>query len=301
MTPHPDDEALSALLDGEATAAEEAHAEGCPECSGRLAQLRAVALAVGVAPEPVTAARRDAAIAEALAAAPRTSAPVGDGSPALAAVPDASAPADDGSPPPAAASDDGRRGRRRNRLPQWAAAAAVVGVLAGSAGVVSFLGGQAPQEEQATADRSAAELSDEMAAPGAGATEVRPVDGGDLGALALVGVEDLARQIDQRFAPPDDGALRHDGAPSAATAESGATDSSTDSRNSAAPAPCEAPARDRDPALGALLYTARATVNATPASVLGFQVPAAGAGDAATVRVLALSLDTCTELAAADA
>ena len=334
MTPHPDDEALSALLDGEATAAEEAHAEACRECSGRLAQLRAVALAVGVAPEPVTAARRDAAIAEALAATPRTSAPVGDGSPALAAAPDASAPADDGpsplaavpepatpvgdgspalaavpdagpvgdgSAPPAAASGAGRPGRRRNRLQQWAAAAAVVAVLAGSVGVVSFMGGQAPQEEQATADRTAAELSDEMAAPGPGATEVLPVDGGDLGTLALAGVDDLARQIDQQLAPPDDRARRHDGAPSPATAESGATDSATDSGSLAAPAPCEAPARDRDPALGALLYTARATVNATPASVLGFQVPAAAAGEAATVRVLALSTDTCAELAAANA
>ena len=301
MTPHPDDEALSALLDGEATAAEEAHAGACPECSGRLAQLRAVALAVGAAPEPVTAARRNAAIAEALAATPRTSAPVGDGSPALAAVPGAAAPVGDGSPPPAAASGDGRRGRRRNRLPQWAAAAAVVAVLAGSVGVVSFLGGQAPQKEQATADRSAAELSDEMAAPGAGATEVLPVDGGDLGTLALAGVDDLARQIDQQLAPPHAGALRDEEAPSAAAAESDAADSDADRGTLATPAPCEAPARDRDPALGALLYTARATVNATPAALLGFHVPAAGAGDASTVRVLALSLDTCAELAVANA
>lgn len=284
MTPHLDDEALSALLDGEAAAAEETHVEACPVCTGRLAQLRAVALAVGVAPEPVTDARRDTAIAAALAVLPGTSAPAGDRSPPLTAVAGAV-----------------HRQRRWARLPQWAAAAAVVAVLAGSVGVVTLLGGQAERQEQATAGRSGPELADEAAAPDPGTPDELPVDGGDLGALAIAGVDDLARQIDQKLAPPDAGAFSDregSAAPSAADAESDATDSASFRRDTA---PCEAAARDREPALGRLLYTAGATVNATPASVLGFQVPGADEKDPATVRVLALALATCTELASASA
>lgn len=67
---HLDDDALSATLDGEATPAEAAHAGECPTCRARLDVFRAAANAVGSAVGPVDAARREDAIAAALAAVP---------------------------------------------------------------------------------------------------------------------------------------------------------------------------------------------------------------------------------------
>jgi hypothetical protein len=63
---HLDDEALSAALDGEATAAEESHLVSCPACRQRIDVLRSIALAVGgpVPPRPATAV--DAAVGAAL-------------------------------------------------------------------------------------------------------------------------------------------------------------------------------------------------------------------------------------------
>jgi hypothetical protein len=66
--PHLSHEALSAALDGAATAAETAHLADCRDCQARMTGLRAVAAAVG-APPPVGAPEvRDAAIGRALAA-----------------------------------------------------------------------------------------------------------------------------------------------------------------------------------------------------------------------------------------
>jgi hypothetical protein len=59
MTPlHLDDDALSAAVDGEATADEQDHLDGCPLCREKVGGLLAVALAVGtpVAPRPAAAA-----------------------------------------------------------------------------------------------------------------------------------------------------------------------------------------------------------------------------------------------------
>ncbi|HLY83529.1 MAG TPA: zf-HC2 domain-containing protein [Acidimicrobiales bacterium] len=66
--PHLDDEALSAALDGEATAAEESHLESCPACRQRIDVLRSVALAVGGPVPPRPAAAVDAAVGAALGA-----------------------------------------------------------------------------------------------------------------------------------------------------------------------------------------------------------------------------------------
>lgn len=69
-TDHLDDEALSAVLDGEATQEEAAHAERCDACSARLDAFRAAAAAIG-APLPAPSEEaREAAIAAALAGAP---------------------------------------------------------------------------------------------------------------------------------------------------------------------------------------------------------------------------------------
>ena len=67
-TDHLDDDALSALLDGEATPEEAAHAGECEACTVRAAELRAAARAIAHAVAPVDPARRDAAIAAALGA-----------------------------------------------------------------------------------------------------------------------------------------------------------------------------------------------------------------------------------------
>ena len=64
-TVHPDDELLSAALDGEEEGAA-AHARTCPVCLGRTASLHAAARAVGAPVPPVAAPVRDAAVAELL-------------------------------------------------------------------------------------------------------------------------------------------------------------------------------------------------------------------------------------------
>lgn len=63
----PDDELLSAYLDGAGTEADALHIEACPACQSRLRELRAVVTAVG-GPAPVPdPGRRDQAVAAALA------------------------------------------------------------------------------------------------------------------------------------------------------------------------------------------------------------------------------------------
>ena len=68
-TTHPDDEQLSAFLDGEADGDAAAHIAGCADCSARVEALRSVASAVAAPLPQVGPAARDAAIANALAAA----------------------------------------------------------------------------------------------------------------------------------------------------------------------------------------------------------------------------------------
>jgi len=67
--PHPDDERLSAALDGHDAEAL-AHADGCAQCAARLAGFQAVAALVGA---PVSAPRADDAVAAALGSATVTS------------------------------------------------------------------------------------------------------------------------------------------------------------------------------------------------------------------------------------
>ena len=68
-TTHPDDEQLSAFLDGEADGDAAAHIAGCADCSARVEALRSVASAVAAPLPQVDPTERDAAIAIALAAA----------------------------------------------------------------------------------------------------------------------------------------------------------------------------------------------------------------------------------------
>ena len=68
MTPLPDDELVTAVLDGEATDAQAATVAADPVLSARLEELRAVRRAVGAPTEPPEPAARDRAVAAALAA-----------------------------------------------------------------------------------------------------------------------------------------------------------------------------------------------------------------------------------------
>jgi len=68
MSVHPDDEALSAHLDGEAPEWE-SHVRSCPSCQARLAAFGRVAAAVGTAPPALRPGGGDDAVARALAVA----------------------------------------------------------------------------------------------------------------------------------------------------------------------------------------------------------------------------------------
>ena len=66
MSVHPDDEALSAHLDGEAPEWG-SHVRSCPACQARLAAFGRVAAAVGTEPEPAPPGAGDEAVARAVA------------------------------------------------------------------------------------------------------------------------------------------------------------------------------------------------------------------------------------------
>ena len=116
MTPLPDDELISAVLDGEATAADTARVAADPVLSPRLEELRAVRGAVGAPVEPATSAARDHAIAAAMAAWPSSTTEPAAGTA-------------DTTPPPPPPADASRR-RPRWLVPALAAAAvaAIVGI-----------------------------------------------------------------------------------------------------------------------------------------------------------------------------
>ncbi|MGH9126071.1 MAG: zf-HC2 domain-containing protein, partial [Acidimicrobiales bacterium] len=64
--PHLDDDALSALVDGEATPGDREHLADCPACQAELAALAAVARAIATPGLPPVPGEVDAAIARAL-------------------------------------------------------------------------------------------------------------------------------------------------------------------------------------------------------------------------------------------
>lgn len=144
---HLDDEALSAVLDGEATDDDALHADGCGVCGARLAALREATLLVRTPVAPASDAEREAAIAAAMAAAPATVVPF--------------------------------RSRRRT-MPAWLGAAAAVVVAAGSVALLAQRGDDDDRGDQSTAlESSDAFDEDAMATLAAPPT----VDGGDIGAV----------------------------------------------------------------------------------------------------------------------
>jgi hypothetical protein len=262
MMRHPDTEALSAFLDGEAPEVE-AHAAACTRCRQQLDALARVRAAVG-GPVPSPDPRhRDAAIAAALEAA-------------------------------TAAESRGPGRSRRRRLVAAAgavAAAIVVGVVVTRAGtshkssttasgpVSSSLvhGGDLGNVDDATALRARVEPSLSAGVNGAGATA-----GAQSGAAGS----------------PDAAAPFAAGADTASPATSAApAPRPVRQPGPGEPPRCEAQARKLQPAGAALTYVATARWQGTPADVLGFSPPGAPAtsspGRATPTRVYVLARSDC--------
>ena len=235
---HLDDEALSAVLDGEGTDDEARHVAGCGSCSTRLETMRAVAAAVAApvpSPEPE---RLDAAVAAALSA--------------QNVVPLSVA-------------------RAARRPPAWLGAAAGIAAVLAVGGLLGRASdGGASRDEMAAGDASetaataatgAAEESDgdDMAtlesdvtadAPmaSAPATELGELSGADLRAV----VED--RQVQRNATPTTTVAGTAGGGSSGSTA-----------------APCEAELRAAEPALGAVAFTGEGTWEGELVAVVVFE------------------------------
>lgn len=150
---HPDD-ALSALLDGEATSEEAAHVEACGRCAARTDELRRAANLIGSPVPPVADDRREAAIAAALDARVLS-----------------------------------LEHRRRRMPPAWLLGAAAVVVLA--LGLLPLLARDGGDDAQDTAAGDAAATMEAPAADGGAEEDATtmfraqpaPVDAGDLGTL----------------------------------------------------------------------------------------------------------------------
>lgn len=148
---HPGDDALSALLDGEATLEEALHVEGCAACSARIDELRRAANLIGGPVAPVDDEPREAAIAAALAARVVS------------------------------------LEHRRRRPPGWLLGAAAAVVLA--LGLFPLLGRDNDHDQVATRELAKeADDADEGAAAAEDSTTAfrapGPVDAGDLGTVA---------------------------------------------------------------------------------------------------------------------
>lgn len=154
---HLPDEAISAVLDGEATPAEVRHAADCAPCGARLEAFRRAASLVGSPVAPVPPLERDQAIARAVA---------------TRIVPIA---------------------RRRPAMGWIAAAAAVLAVVALAVPVLTSSGSRDDGDDMSATDASAkAETSLQTTTTGAGATgaDTSPVDLGEFGAVDAAGLRE---------------------------------------------------------------------------------------------------------------
>ena len=193
----PDDELVSAVLDGEATAAERARVTGDPVLAARLAEFEAVAERIRRPVPPVADGTRDRAIERALAADP-------------------AAEADS-----EVSNLDQARGRRLTRSNRvLAIAAAVVGVMVLAGGLLTLSGDDNSDQAAGVAD-SAAETT---------AAGLIPIPRLDLGAIddpaTLRSRLNDAMGLSDRTSEPAEGAFAEEDLASAAPApdaESGAT------------------------------------------------------------------------------
>lgn len=255
MADHLNDDALSAILDGDEVPGAD-HTATCASCRGRLDALSAAAAAVGAPPAPPDPGRREAAVAAALAAAGAT---------------------DDGTATAGAGAEEEPAGAvatlpRRRSAPRWLlAAAAAIAVAALAVPLATSDDGD---------DRVATSSGDHDtfaggAGGGAATSEGTPgvADGGDLGAIGAG--TDLRPVVHQALDGRERGAgLTADGtgldaSSSAGTEESTAADRAPSSA-AAAPVACLDAARDRHGAVGSLVFRATATFDGRPAVVLAF-------------------------------
>lgn len=220
-TEHLDDDALSAAVDGAATAAEMAHLSSCPACQARQASLAAVARAVG-APVPRRSRRQvDEAVALALAAwSAGETEEVSSPARIVATPATASRPP---TPGPRPATLEGARHRRGS--PRWLPAAA------GIAAAVVILGGVVAVTRGRSASRSATASGAPTSTVAASAPSVSSsADLGDQSDPLVV-----ARLVD--------GALSRGAAPGAAATPSAAASSAAPGLGSPGPAQTLAPPR----------------------------------------------------------
>lgn len=237
---HLDDEAISAVLDGEATPEEAAHADACASCSVRLTELRDASLLVGAPVPPPDPGRRDAAVAAALGALPATVTPI-----------------------------------RRRVPPAWLGVAAAM-VIAVTALVLVNRNGDDAQEKQAASGAAIAaatttapsqELHADAAAPFATTTAASPVNGGDLGDVSTIDLEQAVRDAVGREAATDQ-----------STAASGSSSGGATSSGPASPSCVDELGRP-----GALVYFATGTLEGTAVTVLAYDD-----GDTRTLLVVAI-------------
>lgn len=272
-TAHPDDELLSAFLDGEGEDAV-AHLSGCSQCQARMADLRAV-VGLVAAVSPVAPGDRAARVAAALAAADARST-------AIAAPP-----------------STGRSGAERRWSPILVAAAVVV--LLGLASI-PLLGGRSDDDAGSLASPAAEREQTEM--------EAAAVDGGDLGdqtdALVLGGrVRSVIEPGGASLAAPSAGATADMASePSTTTAAGGggpggATASDTSKASgtagvgpAASRSPCTATVRkEYGQGLGPLVYAATLRWQGRPAVALAYVMT--GASGNLNHRIFVLASDSC--------
>lgn len=303
---HADHEAISGFVDGEAPEWAD-HIAACAACQASVAELRAVAAAVGGPVDRPPTATREAAIVAALEAFP--------------------APAAMRPTPDRLAAQRERVARRRMSLPSWAMPA-VAAVVVGLLGVSGFIvaSGNRSTDETTTFAVPALE-SDAKAGGSSGLAAATPA----IPATDLGEVPDAATLLARSRAPglpgaaaSETGAARSSsnsaaasdsavtGAPTATSGSSGAgatagasggtsaaisPPTTTLSQRAVAPGvvgtrPCEQEARAREPGLGQVGVFATARRSGVEAYVLGFTAP----GGASPVTLLMLAQDGCREL-----
>lgn len=301
--PHPDDEALSAALDGEDAPAA-AHLVGCAACQARrdaldLARQAVSADSPGVAPTGLA----DRAVAAALAAyAAERADPSGTSSPAGPVREEGSVVplrAATGQPGSFTSHGSSPSARIRRRVPVWAlgAAAALAAILV-AVPVLTRDGDNSQKLAQVGKDLAGTEAAP---APGTGPV----VDGGDLGdqsdQLALGGV--LAGAVSGAPAETSSPAVERSAADSAAPAAAQARPTpgtlmatpGAPTTTASVPA-CEAAVRaDYARGLGPLLYRATLRWQGTPAVLLAYRL-ADTAGTGPDHRAFVMALDGCRPL-----
>ena len=293
---HPDFEALSAHVDGEAPEVA-AHVAGCAECRTKLKWLRTAIALVATPVPPADASVREQVLARAGDAFDRRPAVVADAagrepaagvSPLATSASDRAAAAEapggrrseSAGPPPAPVPiGAGRRARARGGSGLWvglgSVAAVIVAVLVGMSALGGGSGddgntvaaGPAPERNSTgTASDSAAGASIGDAATDNSAESAGGLDGGDLGQIgdAATLVAKAAPALAQSRSPLS--------APQSGPAPAGLTaDAPPITPKVVGTRPCEMEARAARPGLGTVVYFATGQVDGVPVMVLGFQ------------------------------